>query len=347
MALGRLWAGKVYGTNTGNLFVELNGEDAALQGTLRFNEAGIGVAAFNITGSFEDGRLTIAGEPLAEIAGVSFGALTANATLGSMGELEGQWKTEVGTAGTFFLFPHDRGQVSDLGENTPDQLHTARHEFGAIEIEHNQIISIAEDIQREFPRARVVVSVDAGTEQSRFLENFKTLTFHDNKAESMKVFAQELESGEISKLVSLEFGPNLNQVIVQGAREAWVLGQREKLKREVRRFERAYTTKFKRLGFGINHLLVVASVIFLPSLASIESRVIFVIGIVLLIWAVSSLHNRYLPFAAIYLSEKPKGLLARVAPAIASWVIAVTASSAATVLGAYLKGWLELPPPPS
>jgi hypothetical protein len=30
MALGRLWAGGAFGTNTGNLFLKLEGEDAAL-----------------------------------------------------------------------------------------------------------------------------------------------------------------------------------------------------------------------------------------------------------------------------------------------------------------------------
>ena len=30
MALGRLWAGRAYGTNTGNVFVKLEGKDAAL-----------------------------------------------------------------------------------------------------------------------------------------------------------------------------------------------------------------------------------------------------------------------------------------------------------------------------
>ncbi len=48
MALERLWAGKAYGTNTGNLFVKLEGDDAALVGTLRLNEAGVGLAVYSI-----------------------------------------------------------------------------------------------------------------------------------------------------------------------------------------------------------------------------------------------------------------------------------------------------------
>jgi hypothetical protein len=75
MALGRLWAGRAYGTNTGNLFVKLKGEDAALAGTLRLNDPEVGLAEYSVTGSFDGLRLTLAGEPQTHIEGVSFGRL--------------------------------------------------------------------------------------------------------------------------------------------------------------------------------------------------------------------------------------------------------------------------------
>src|SRR3546814_7912058 len=41
MALTKRWAGRAWGTNIGNVFVTLEGEDAALSGTLRMNEEGV------------------------------------------------------------------------------------------------------------------------------------------------------------------------------------------------------------------------------------------------------------------------------------------------------------------
>jgi hypothetical protein len=70
------------------------------------------------------------------------------------------------------------------------------------------------------------------------------------------------------------------------------------------------------------------------------------VGVVAIVFGVNWLHNRFLPFAAIYLGQKPKGLLARVAPSAISWVIAATASLAAALLAAYLQGWLRVLPPP-
>ena len=85
MALGRLWVGSAYGTNTGNLFVKLEGEDAALEGTLRLNETGVGLVEYIIAGSFDGARLTFTGEPQTQIDGVTFGQLS-NRSAGSEGQ---------------------------------------------------------------------------------------------------------------------------------------------------------------------------------------------------------------------------------------------------------------------
>ncbi len=131
--------------------------------------------------------------------------------------------------------------------------------------------------------------------------------------------------------------------LTQGSSEAWVLGRLERLKRDLRQFERAYTTNFKQLGFGINQVLLLAAIVFLPSLANLRDRAILMIGVLALTYAVTWLHNRYLPLAAIYLSRKPETLLARITPSVVSWLIAATAGIAATLLAGYLQGWLALP----
>lgn len=345
MALGRLWAGRTYGTNIGNLFVKLEGNDKALTGTLHMNESGGGLVVYLLKGAFDGDQLTLVGEAATRIGGYVFGQLTASATLTNKGELSGEWSTSVGAAGTFILFPHDRSQgVADSRDTTPDQLHTARHNFGAVEVDRRHIMAVADEIQRDFKNAQVVVTVVAGTEQSRFLADFKTTTVNSERAEIIKLYAQEPEeSSGVNRIALVEFGPQLNMVMTQGGDEAWVLGMLEKLKRAIRPGERTYSTNFKKLGFGVNQLLIVATVVFLPSLSTLRDRTILTFGILALVFGVSWLHRRYLPFAAIYLGQKPAGPLARIAPNLVSWVIAVTAGIAATLLAAYLQGWIGLP----
>ena len=344
MALGRLWAGRAYGTNAGNVFVKLAGDDTALNGTLHLNEPGVGLVVYSVHGAFDGHQLTLTGEPQTQIEGFSFGQLTATAKLSTRGELTGEWSTNIGSAGTFILFPHDQAQALEAAPGKlPDQLHTARHHFGAVEVDREQITAIADEIQRDFKNAQVVVTVVAGTEQSRFLSDFKTIDFSADRATVIKLFVQEPEGGGVNRVAQVEFGPQINTVMTQGSDEAWVLGMLEKLKRSIRPFERTYTTNFKRLGFGINQLLLVGAIVFLPSLGNLRDRAILMAGVLVLVFGVNWLHNHYLPFAAIYLGQKPKGMLARLAPSAISWLIAATASLAAALLAAYLQGWLAVP----
>lgn len=343
MTLGHLWAGRAFGTNTGNLFVRLHGDDAALSGRLHLNEPGIPLVVYIVEGNFDGNRLSLTGNPEKQIEGLVLGRLAATAVLTPRGELSGEWETDIGSAGTFVLFPHDQPQVSETASDTiPDQLHTARHNFGAIEIDREQITALADEIQTDFKNAQLVVTLVAGTEQSRFLQDFKNLALSSNRGTLIKLFVQEPEKGSVNRVVSVELGPQVNMAMTQGADEAWVLGMLEKLKTRLRPFERTYTTNFRRFGFGINQILVVGAIVFLPSMSTLSDRAILMFSVFGLVYCVNWLHSRYLPFATIYLAKRPTVLSARVAPAAVSWLIAVTAGLVATLLAAYLQGWLGL-----
>lgn len=342
MALGHYWAGGVAGTNTGKAFVKFEGEDAALTGTLHFNDNDVGVVVYSLTGSFDGKELTFTGQPQTE--GDQYAPLQATATLNAKGNLEGQWQTDLGTAGVFVLFPQQQGQaVEPVADAPPEQLHTARHTFGAVQIDREQITSLADDIQREFTNAKVVVTVVAGTEQSRFLPDFKTVAFNLDKAAVLKLFASGPEGTGVNRVISVEFGPQINNAMTQSADEAWVLGMLERLKRSIRPFERSYATNIKRIGIGSSQLLLLAAFVYLPSLANLRDRAIFMVGVLAIIFVMNWLHSHYLPMAAIYLRKRPQGLFARVAPSVVSWLIALTAGAAATLLAGYLQGWVGKP----
>lgn len=345
MALGRLWAGRIFGTNTANVFVRLDdGPDNELVGILRINEVGVGVLTYSLHGSFDGEKLRITGEPTNRIEGIDAGRMTATAELSSRGELSGEWESDIGTGGTLHLFPHDRSQgVDHSGVEISEQLHTARHQFGAITIDRHEVTTIADELQSEFKKAQVVVTVASGSEQSRLLSDFKSINFGSKRAAVVKLFVRESESTGIDRIVQVEFGPQINFAMTQGSDEAWVLGSLEKLKRAIKPFERTYATKFKRMNFGINQMMLAGAVVFLPSLPSLSARAVLMLGVLIIIFIVNWLHGRYLPLAAIYLSEKPKTVVDRLAPGFISWLIAATASLVAALLAASLNGWLKFP----
>lgn len=341
MALTHKWAGRVWGTNVGNVYLTLEGSDEALVGTLRLNEPEIGVAVYAVQGSFVAPTLTLIGTPAAISESAEFGDLTATGNMNAKGEFYGDWQSNVGTAGTFVLYPH-AGQEHTANIQA-EQLHTARHQFGAVEIDRDQIIEVAEDLRKEFPS--VVVTVEVGTEQARYLDDFKRTQFGTNKAKTIKIYASKPDVSGLNFVASVEFGPEINLAMTQGSNESWVLGRLETLKRDIKSFERAYITNFKRWGIGINQMMLLGAVIFLPSLSGLRERVILMGGVLALIIAVNWLHTRYVPFAAIYLGPKKPGVLRRLWPSLASWFIGIVAAVIAALLAAYLQGWLKIPTP--
>ncbi|WP_322865320.1 hypothetical protein U5922_003400 [Aquicoccus sp. G2-2] len=339
MVIGNKWAGKLYGTNTGNLYVTLEGDDDALQGRIHLNDPVFGLVVYAINGTFDGQGLSLQGEPEKSIEGVELGKLKAAALLNSRGELEGEWTTSIGSAGTFVLFPHDRiSEQEEEGGARQEQLHTARHNFGAVAVDREQITALAEEVQSDFRQTQVVVTVLAGTEKSRLLDDFKNAKFKDERATVFKIFARERQTSGIDRIVVIEFGPEVNFAMTQGADEAWVLGMLEKLKNSVEPLERKYATSFKKFGFGINQLLFVGAIVYLPSLTSLGVRVVLMVGVLAIIWFVTWVHRRYLPFAALFLGNKPKGFFAKSLPSALSWIIAVTSAVAATLLATYLQG---------
>lgn len=338
VGLGRLWAGRVYGTHAGNVFLKMDGEDHALIGSLHVNELGIGTSVFAIRGVYDGQQLNIIGELRTEN---EVARLMATLIPNPKGELTGERSTSGGGAGTVHLHPHDEDQtVENAQPSKPQQLHTARHTFAAVKIDRNDIIALAEEIQQDFSLAKVVVTILAGTEQSRFLSDFKSTTFPAGRAQVVKIFVQERKDDtEINRIAQLEFGQDVNFAMTQGGDEAWALGMLEKLKRQVRPFEQTYAT-IKKWNINFNQLLLVVTVVYLPSLSGFRDRAILMGGVLALALGVVWLHSRYLPMAAIYLGTKPQGLMSKTLPSLLSWFIAVSAGAAATVLAALLQGWL-------
>ena len=53
-ALTGLWIGTLYGTNSGNVFMEIEDTDGSLTGTIRINDPTAGVTIFEFTGVAND-----------------------------------------------------------------------------------------------------------------------------------------------------------------------------------------------------------------------------------------------------------------------------------------------------
>jgi len=345
MTFGRLWAGRLYGTNTGDLFLRLEGEDDALRGTLRVNDPTYGLTVFEVGGTFQSGLLDLKGTPTQKPDAIAVGNVDAKGKLDSKGEVRGEWQSDIGSAGTFVLFPHDQSSLERDSQPTTGAalLHSARENFGAIVIDKEQIVTLADALQEKFTNPVIVTFIE-GTQRSLFLGEFRTMPLSGKRGELIRLYVQQPEASGLVRSVTVEFGQAFNFATTQGDDEAWVLGMLASVKRDVRPLERWYASSFWRSGgFGINQVLLVWVIALLPDLQDLYSRLALMAGLVAINLLVPWAHKKWVPFSLIYLGDRPTNKLVTFWPTAVSWVIAFSSGAAVLALSAILKGWFQIP----
>jgi hypothetical protein len=114
------------------------------------------------------------------------------------------------------------------------------------------------------------VTVAAGAEEARFLDDYRGRVPRSDKATLLKLYISEPEATGTSRMVSIELGQQYNLLITQGGNEEWVLGTLERLKRVIRRYERVYTANAEWYGIGLKPVLLLGAIAFLPGLDNLR-----------------------------------------------------------------------------
>jgi len=331
--LGRLWAGRVYGTNTGNLYMELDSSRDEVTGTLRLMDAQFGLTVYKVTGSF-DGTLRLRGEPLHVPESITAGSVEATAILTPQGHLRGEWKSSIGTAGTFEAYPHDippSDQRVGGAAAVPEQIYTSNVSLGALRLYAKDLTELVQFICKDFVVGRPVATYTVrGNEVTKYFEDFQKEAPGLEELRRLKVSIQEPEAHGINKVVIVELNAlGQNEIRVQGINESWVVGKAEAIGRILRTFEKGLVTTYKKFGLTLNHVLFLAMLVLIPAIESLWQRAAFVAIVVVLLGFLYWLHSKFIPNAVVYLGTKEPTTLERVWPSILSWLVTATATLAA------------------
>lgn len=333
--LGRLWAGRIFGTNTGNVFLELGGTDDVITGTARLMDTVFGLSVYRVSGTFDD-TLRLTAAPTQVEPGIDAGTIEVTAALTPEGNLRGEWRSSLGTAGTFEAYPHDGAAEAQRSAGTsqvPEQVYTSTVALGALRLYANDLWSLAQFIKKEFLIGRVVVTYEVrGNEVSKYLEDFQGEAPSLMELRRLKLAIQEPEAYGINRVVIVDLNAaGQNEVRVQGINESWVVGKCQAIARMLRPFENPLVTTFKKFGLTLNQLIFLAMLVVIPAISSMWSRAAFVAVVVLLMAALYQLHNRFIPSAALYFGQREPSFFQRLWPSLASWLIAASASLAAAL----------------
>jgi len=333
MKLGKLWAGRVSGTNVGNVFLKIEGEPHQLKGSISLNEPNVGIATYEVAGSFEGNTLILNGSPSNSIDGYEFGELSANLELNAAGELIGEWSTSIGSTGAVTMWPQNQTVQRRSEDNLIPSFHSASHDFKPLVIDKSAIQKLGNSLKIDFPRSEVIVTVVNETEKRFFLEDFEDICFQFEKAKNIILFIQEVEQNGITKSVRLNLGQSFNNLTVQGSNEAWVSGKLNVLRAEIKQYEKSFFGRMRKFGFGLNQALVLGGIISLPSFNSWIERTVLMLGILSTVWALNAASQKWLINATIYMDDQPIGWLRKYLPTVLSWVFSIISAVIVIALG--------------
>lgn len=339
--LGKLWAGRAFGTNTGNLFAEIDSQTGVLAGTLRFSDTNFGLVIYKLKGMFDGSKVELEGDAIQSPPNVVTGHVTAKAVLTPSGNLKGQWGSSLGTAGTFELYPHD-GDVGaqDNATGIPEQLHTQRIQVGAIRLYAQDVRSLAQVVKRDFSSGRIVVTYRSdGIENSRYIEDFEADASKLGEINYFRLNIQEPEAHGLNRNTMVELNAQgTNQIVAQGIYESWVIGKAEAVARNLRHYQKPIVTNVKRWGVTFNQIVLVVMLLSAPEIPTLLRRLSFAAIVILLLALFTAAHKRWVPTAQVFMAQRTPGIFERAWPIILSWLIAATATLAASYAFYVLNG---------
>lgn len=333
--LGKLWAGRAFGTNTGNLAITFEKDGEELEGIVRFHDDQYGLVTYEVHGTYTD-EVILTGNVITESEEVEYGELSVKAALTPEGSLKGEWSTSIGSGGPFIAHPHGVGaansEKTDLGI---EQFYTQAYTLGALRLAKDDVISLMEAVRKDFnAEAKLIVTYrSGGAEVTQHGKDFiAQMGGHKNLA-YLKVFMQEPDEFGVNKFAYAELAEHgFNRVVAQGVREIWVEGKAQTLRSELAKNEKSLATNFKRFGLNLNQLALFMMIVVMTYVPEFWMKILIGILVFGLIKLVGWLHMAFIPYAHICLTDVKDTWATRWGASILSWVSALTT----TVIGGYI-----------
>jgi hypothetical protein len=340
--LANRWAGRIYGTNTGNIFLDLTQEGENVTGRLRIMDSVFGVSIYGYTGKIGD-ELVLNCKPESSDEGIQLGDVTVRGRLTPQGNIKGEWESTIGTAGAFEICPHDinaSGPAEDLRGGNPEQIHNKTIQLGSVRLFKDDVFQLVSFIKKDFSTGRAIVTyTQRGSELTKYADDFFSQLDGVDQLNYLKLVIQEPEAYGINRVIVIELVANgTSEIRISGINESWVLGKAESIYQTLKPKQNSLVTTYRKYGLNLNGAIFVAMLIVIPEITGWKDRGLFVIAVFSLLNFLLFVHKKFIPNTAIYLEQTKPGYLKRAWPSILSWFIAASSSIAAAYLFSILRG---------
>lgn len=340
--IGKNWNGKIYGTNTGNVALTLEGDDDALTGIIRLSDDRFGVVIYRVSGKFEAGTIELAGVPDGEPSNeVHVGDVKIAGGLTTEGRIDGSWETTIGTGGTFQLWPHSY-QVRNAVSEIPEQLNSATRSLGAIRLYPSDVRNLMAQLCKDFNNKRLIVTYnEGGNEKNVYSDDFERVLEGISEQRYLKISVQEPEMYGINRLAMIELSADGENIIrVQSVQESWSIGKAESVARFTRGYQRQLATHFRKFGLTFNIGIQLFTLAALPGLNGFWRRLAFASAMIAVQTAIVLIHKRYIPNFVLFPASKKHNIISSIGPGLLSWAITIIGAVIGAVIYGLLKGEL-------
>jgi hypothetical protein len=345
-SIQRNWNGRIYGTNTGNVAIQLDGEDDHITGTVRLLDDKFGLAVYTVTGTYAEGVLKLEGTPQGQPPeGMVYGNLTAEGKLQADGRLDGEWSTTIGSGGTWQAWAHGAAAQAPK-PNVPEQINTCTRQLGAVRLYAEDVDSLVTQLLKEFTAPRAIVSYhENGNEKNVYSGDFAAILAKLPEQRYLKLSVQEPDLYGINRSAIVELNATGDNVVrVQGVQESWVIGKAQTLHDHVQSFHKKLATQFRRFGLNVNIAINLVALAALPGLAGFWRRLAFVLSVAVIQLGISFFHRRYVPNFILYPAKRKATLLGKIGPGATSWGITILGGVVVLIIYGLLKGELANTP---
>ncbi|MBZ9677451.1 hypothetical protein [Mesorhizobium sp. ES1-1] len=341
--LSRRWAGALFGTNTGNIYCELAGEDVELKVRLRVMDQLFGLVLYEGYGSFDGSNFRFTAKPIQADPNVKTAPIRASGELNSKGSIAGDWESELGTGGTFLLHPHDSATVGETANELTETLHTENRPLGAIRLFRSDFHELVAAIRKDFKVGQLFITFsDRKSLRTMPLEQFLEASKNLATIDYLRLNVQEKETTNLNRIAVVELNSKGGSaILVQGGQESWVRGEADFLKSVVDRGLTRTITSIKKFGLNVNGLLLLVGIAALPEL-TFGRRLGFLAILFVIMAVIMQLHKAFVSNAKIFMNEeRPRSLQVYSEQAISVVIATVAGTLAAAAYGA-LSGKLSL-----
>lgn len=334
------WTGNAYGTNTGKITLELSEQGLNPKGLLRFMDDTFGLALYEVTGTVSSEGISFKGNPTVEREGLVQGEITILGKLTPEGNIRGHWSSVIGTGGTFIVYPFSEG--SPELENTVgirEQIFTSRAQLGFVQIYKEDVVNIVTYLRRDLPSGKIVVTFQSHEKAERVnyyddfikIDDLGVLTY-------LRLFISEPEDKGINRSINIQLRAHgVNELVVQGMTESWVLGEAQIMSKYLSKFKDKIRNSFNKCLGALQLVAMLGMIVLIASVDNISTRVLIAIGTFLLIYVAPKLFSRLFPNAIINMGGGTSHPVNKLLAQGGSWIIGFVAVTSSLVVEAYAQ----------